>query len=76
VLFLDIPMVPLSTFTVSSDGERLIGGGFSLSETVHLGRFEFIDNYFGTLSHLLGGATQAPPSWTQPIAGHHPHGGL
>jgi hypothetical protein len=34
----------------STDGECLTYNGFSLSETVHLGSFEFIANYFGGLS--------------------------
>jgi hypothetical protein len=36
--------------TVTTDSERLTCGGFSLGETVHLGSFEFIANYFYGLS--------------------------
>jgi hypothetical protein len=45
---LDVSMVPSSTIAV--DGERLTCGGFSLVKTVHLGNFEFIADYFGSLS--------------------------
>jgi hypothetical protein len=34
---------------VSTDGEHLTCGGFSLSKNVCLGSFEFITNYFGGL---------------------------
>jgi hypothetical protein len=46
---LDVPMVPSSVITVAVDGEHLTCGGFSLGETVHLGSFEFIVDYFGGL---------------------------
>jgi hypothetical protein len=46
----DILMVPSSAITVPGDGEHLACGGFSLGKTVHLGSFEFIANYFGSLS--------------------------
>jgi hypothetical protein len=39
-------MVSSSVITVATDGERLSCGGFSLSETVHLGNFTFIADYF------------------------------
>jgi hypothetical protein len=35
-------MVHSSVFTVSTDGECLTCGGFSLGETVHFGSLEFI----------------------------------
>jgi hypothetical protein len=44
-------MVPFCAITVAAYSERLACGGFSLSETVHLGSFEFIADYFGGLSH-------------------------
>jgi hypothetical protein len=47
---LDVPMVPSSVITVAANGERLMCGGFSLGETVRLGNFEFIADYFGGLS--------------------------
>jgi hypothetical protein len=43
-------MVPSSTLTVAADGERLTDGGFSLGETIRLGSFEFITDYFSGLS--------------------------
>jgi hypothetical protein len=43
-------MVPSSVIVVAADGEHLMCGGFSLGETVHLGNFEFIADYFGGLS--------------------------
>jgi hypothetical protein len=42
----DIPMVPSSMITITTDGECLTCGGFSLDETIHLGSFEFIAYYF------------------------------
>jgi hypothetical protein len=47
---LDVLMVPSSTITVVADGEHLTCGGFSLSETPHLGNFEFITDYLDGLS--------------------------
>jgi hypothetical protein len=46
---LDVLMVPSSTITIAGDGEHLACGGFSLSETIHLGVFEFITDYFDGL---------------------------
>jgi hypothetical protein len=43
-------MVPKSVLIVTANGERLSCGGFSLDETIHIGSFEFIANYFGGLS--------------------------
>jgi hypothetical protein len=55
---LDIPMVPSLALTVTDDGERLSCGGFSLSETIHFGRLEFIADGFGglSLSHMGDGS--------------------
>jgi hypothetical protein len=47
---LGILMVPSSVIIVAADGEHLTCSGFSLSETVHLGNFEFITDYFDDLS--------------------------
>jgi hypothetical protein len=47
---LDIPMVPSSMITIATDGEHLTYDGFSLSETIQLGNFKFIADYFGCLS--------------------------
>jgi hypothetical protein len=43
-------MVLSSALTVATDSERLTCGGFSLSETIRLGSFEFIIDYFSSLS--------------------------
>jgi hypothetical protein len=50
VFLLDIMMVASSTITVTTDDERLMCGGFSLDEAIHLRSFEFIMNYFSGLS--------------------------
>jgi hypothetical protein len=47
---LDVLMVPSSTIAIKANGERLTCGGFSLSETIHLGNFEVIVDYFGSLN--------------------------
>jgi hypothetical protein len=43
-------MVHSSTLTVTTNGEHLTSGGFSLIESVHFGSLEFIADYFGSLS--------------------------
>jgi hypothetical protein len=43
-------MVPSSVIIVATDGERLSCDGFCLGETIHLGNFEFITDYFNGLS--------------------------
>jgi hypothetical protein len=43
-------MVTSSTITVATNSEHQTCGGFSLDETIHLGRFEFITDYFSDLS--------------------------
>jgi hypothetical protein len=47
---LDVMMVPLSAIAVTTDGERLTCSVLSPSETVCLGNFKFITNYFSSLS--------------------------
>jgi hypothetical protein len=47
---LDIPIVFSYALVVSTNGEHLTCGGFSHSEIVHLGSFEFIADYFVGLS--------------------------
>jgi hypothetical protein len=47
---LDVLMVPSSTIIIAANGECLACGVFSLGETVCLGKFEFIADYFGGLS--------------------------
>jgi hypothetical protein len=69
---LDVPMVPSSALAFSADGERLTYGGFSLGETIRLGRFEFIAIYFDGLSlsprmsdsgtTFMGSTHSVPPS--------------
>jgi hypothetical protein len=46
----NVPMVPSSVITVATGGECLMCDGFSLGETARLGSFEFIADYFGSLS--------------------------
>ncbi len=65
-------MVPSSAIIIAIDGECLTCGGFSLSETVHLGNFEFIADYFNGLSlsprrsylgsTFMGSTHSGPPS--------------
>jgi hypothetical protein len=43
-------MVLSYAITVATNGEHMMCSGFSLSETIRLGSFEFIANYFGRLS--------------------------
>jgi hypothetical protein len=45
-----ISMVPSSGLTIAIDSDHLTYGGFSLSETILLGSFEFITDYFNGLS--------------------------
>jgi hypothetical protein len=54
---LDVPMVSSSAIIVAANSEQLMCSGFSLGETVCLGNFEFIADYFSSLSLLSGGAT-------------------
>jgi hypothetical protein len=72
---LDILMVPSSAIVVAIDGEHLTCGGFSLGETVHLGNFEFITDYFDGLRLSPRRGMKAPLSWAQLVAGHLPRGG-
>jgi hypothetical protein len=50
---LDVQMVPSSTLTIATDDKRLACGGFYLSETAHLGSFEFTTDYFNGMSLSL-----------------------
>jgi hypothetical protein len=53
-------MVHSSTLAITTDGEHLMCGCFSVSKTVHFGSLEFITNYFGNLSlSPLGGDSSA-----------------
>jgi hypothetical protein len=47
---LNVPMVPSSPLAITSDGECLMCGCFSLGKTICPGSFEFIANYFRGLS--------------------------
>jgi hypothetical protein len=47
---LDVPMVPSSSIANTADDECLACGGLCLSEPIRLGNFEFITNYFSSLS--------------------------
>jgi hypothetical protein len=47
---LDVPMVPSSVIAITADGEHSTCSGFSLDQTIHPGNFEFIVDYFGSLS--------------------------
>jgi hypothetical protein len=47
---LDVLMVPSSSITITANDERLTCRGFSIGEPVHLGNFEFIVDYFDSLS--------------------------
>jgi hypothetical protein len=47
---LDVSIASSSVITIAADVERLSCDGFSLSETVHLGNFEFITVTFSGLS--------------------------
>jgi hypothetical protein len=45
---LGVMMVPSSVITtIGADAEYLTCGGFSLGETIHIGSFEFVADYFG-----------------------------
>jgi hypothetical protein len=60
---LDVTMVPSSMITITANGEHLTYGGFSPGETVCLGNFEFIVDYFGGLRrHLHGSTCSGTPS--------------
>jgi hypothetical protein len=43
-------VVTSSSIVVAADGEHLACGGFSLNEIIRLGNFDFIADYFGSLS--------------------------
>jgi hypothetical protein len=47
---LDVSMDHSSTVAITTDGKHLTCGGFSLGETVHFGRPEFIADCFDSLS--------------------------
>jgi hypothetical protein len=65
-------MVPSSTFAITTNGEHLSCGGFSLGETICFGSLEFITNCFSGLSlsprrdgsdaAIMGSTCNGPPS--------------
>jgi hypothetical protein len=58
-----ISMVRSSTLVVTTDGEHLGCGGFSLGESVRFGSLEFIvDCFFGNQASLPRGETKEPSS--------------
>jgi hypothetical protein len=69
---LDVLMVLSSVLVVAVDGECLACGGFTLGETVHFGRLEFITDCFGGMSlsprrdgsdvAFMGSTHRRPPS--------------
>jgi hypothetical protein len=69
---LDVMMVHSSAFTVSTDGERLTCGGYSLGEIVRSGSLEFIADCFNGVSlsprrnnsstAFMGSTHNGPPS--------------
>jgi hypothetical protein len=65
-------MVSSSALTIIVDDERLMCGGFSFGETVRLGSFEFIVDYFSGLSFPTWRSNSGAALWAQPTMGHHP----
>jgi hypothetical protein len=68
-------MVPSSTLAFSTNGECLTCGGFSLGETIHLGSFEFINDYVSDMSPSPRRSDSDTALWAQTTVGHRPHGG-
>jgi hypothetical protein len=72
-------MVPSSALTVTTSGERLLCGGFSIGETIRFRSLEFIADRFDrlSLSHMGNGldavvmdsAHGGPPSPQQTMMG-------
>jgi hypothetical protein len=73
---LDVLMVLSSSITITTDGECLTCGGFSLSKTIHFGSLEFLIDRLGGMSLspmgdgsdviAMGSARGGPllPQWT------------
>jgi hypothetical protein len=72
---LDVSMAPSSGIFITTDGERLTCGGFSLSETVHLGNFEFIADYFDGMSLSPRRDDEGATFIGSTRSGHLPRGG-
>jgi hypothetical protein len=68
-------MVPSFAIAVTTNREHLMCDGFSRGETIRLGNFEFIADYFGGLSLYPRRATQVLLSLAQLTAGHQPYDG-
>jgi hypothetical protein len=71
-----VPMVPSSMIFVAAYGECLTCGGFSLSETVRPGSFEFIADYFRGLSLSPRRGDSGAAFMGSTHSRHHPCGGL
>jgi hypothetical protein len=66
---LNVLMVPSSG--IAANGEHLMSGEFSHCETVRLGNFEFIINYFGSLILSPEGASIIPDfAWKTKFSSH------
>jgi hypothetical protein len=72
---LNVLMVPSSTPVISTDDEHLTCSGFSHGETICLGSFESIADYFGGLSLCLrrnnSGTTFMGSTYSGPLSLRH-----
>jgi hypothetical protein len=68
-------MVPSSALAITIDEEHLTYGGFSLGETICLGNFESITDYFDGLSHCPRRSNSGAAFMISTRKGHHPHDG-
>jgi hypothetical protein len=68
-------MVSSSAIIVTAGGEHLMCDGFSLAETIHVGNFEFIANYFDNLSFSPKRGDVDIAFMASTHSGHQPHGG-
>jgi hypothetical protein len=62
-------MIHSSTLAITTNGECLICGGFSLGKIVRFGSQEFITDNFDNLSFSPRGMTQASSSWERQAVG-------
>jgi hypothetical protein len=68
-------MVPSSAIAITVHGKHLAYGGFSLSEAVCHGNYEFITDYFSGLSLSPRRGNEGAFLWAQFIVGRLPHSG-